>query len=76
MNEWISVDERLPEKKGRYLMMVNMVKPSKLNGETVQNNIAFTSNFIPGKGWMSLCDMQIITHWMEIPKLKEKENED
>jgi hypothetical protein len=69
MSTWISVKDKLPEIKGRFLILVDFINPCISNDEIVREKVAFVSNFIPEKGWMSKCDFHEITHWREIPDI-------
>ena len=55
--EWISVDERLPEREGKYLVC------------TANGNIG-VGNFIDyyGKGTHLCFDCWVVTHWMPLPE--------
>ena len=55
--EWISVDERLPDREGKYLVC------------TTNGNIG-VGNFINyyGKGLHLCFDCWAVTHWMPLPK--------
>ena len=59
MSEWISVKERLPDKKGEYLVAVNRTSNGKPRGQTV--NTAWYGYRHDG-GFH-----EAITHWMPLP---------
>lgn len=70
-SEWISVDDRLPEENGRYLVCVNV------------SHLAFTSLTIivvmeygKNHGFYLQNETETVTHWMplpEAPKIKNTE---
>lgn len=64
--EWISVDERLPEESGSYLVFSR-------KSETV-----FTAHFWKSDSrWANRANGQFITHWMRLPEPPiDKEKED
>lgn len=66
---WIDVKKRLPEEKGRYLVMATFVNPCKCIDKIVRENIPSVSNYIPGTGWLNKCGEHTITHWMKIPPI-------
>jgi len=53
--EWISVEERLPDEQGRYLIV----------DKEGQMNTAF---YTPRFGWFSHFRIKNITHWMPLPE--------
>lgn len=64
-SEWISVDERLPEREGKYLVC------------TTNGNIG-VGNFIDyyGKGTHLCFDCWAVTHWMPLPEPPKMRKED
>jgi hypothetical protein len=54
-NEWISVEERLPDKQGHFLIV----------DKEGQMNTAF---YTPRFGWFSHFRIKNITHWMPLPE--------
>lgn len=52
--QWISVDERLPEKTDQYLTIDKF-------------NFARIDEFELGFGWVDYWDSKLITHWMPVP---------
>ena len=67
-NQWISVEDALPKKNGLYLTL-NINSTNQTFADTCQWNAK-------GKYWYTeLCGDVFYherTHWMEIPKLKDK----
>jgi hypothetical protein len=68
--QWKPVSQP-PEKDGRYLILRTFSHPCILNDSIVRKNIPFVGNYRKEKGWTKLIDEGVITHWMEIPPLKE-----
>lgn len=66
---WNKTSERLPEEKGRYLIMTTFKKPVFSLGKETRENVPFVSTYTPEKGWLSAIKEQEVTHWMEIPPL-------
>ena len=69
-SEWISVDERLPEENGRYLVCVNV------------SHLAFTSLTIiavmeygKNHGFYLYSEDEPVTHWMPLPEPPKKGGE-
>ena len=62
MSGWISVKDKLPEKRGSYLTFCVF-----RNGETEQKIKLWT----PSLGFTS--QPRAVTHWMELPKAPEPE---
>ncbi len=75
---WVSVNERLPKNKGRYLVVLERTAPDELGG-------CFTSVKIMGWSgnwryavhfpkWVNGKITEAVTHWMPLPKLPGREN--
>lgn len=67
MSEWISVEDRLPDKYKTYLVLVH--------GQPDEHTTLYESyelaEYLPGEGWYIETypdwDDPIITYWMELP---------
>lgn len=70
--DWIKIEESLPEKDGRYFVLLTFDKPCICNGEKVRKNIPFAVNFTLHNGWMNHGVGEVITHWMEVPILQKE----
>ena len=66
--KWINVNDRLPEKVGRYLVLQTFFEPMSCNNSIVRKHVPFCSNFTLEKGWMNQSKMGKITHWMTSPE--------
>ena len=73
VQEWISVDDRLPEETGRYLAVKKRIAPDKLGGNRTDIVIL---RFFVGDGfrmpthipdWINEEINEEITHWMPLP---------
>lgn len=73
--QWIRAKDRLPEKMGRYLILVTFQIPVKVNEKICRRDIPFVNNFDPKKGWRGLTDEMVVTDWMEIPIKRGIQNE-
>jgi hypothetical protein len=69
-NQWVSVEERLPEEDGRYLVVLRKRKDGE---ETVETRIMrFLDSawkyphFVPE--WLNNEIIQVVTHWMPLPE--------
>ena len=76
--EWISVDERLPDKGGKYIVYREFC-----NGLSLINIINYDPNYDGHAMWFLFdgewgdCEVNNVTHWMplpEPPKMKGHEN--
>ena len=74
VQEWISVDDRLPDKTGRYLVLKNRIAPDCLGGNRTDIVIL---RFFVDKGfrmpthipdWINEEINEEVTHWMPIPQ--------
>ena len=74
VQEWISVDDRLPEKTGRYLVLKNRIAPDCLGGNRTDIVIL---RFFVDKGfripthipdWINEEINEEVTHWMPLPQ--------
>lgn len=66
MSDWIDVDERLPDKSGRYMVVHQTIKPVK-NKSTPVDIDRYDEN---EKAWDFFTSgiMQKVTHWMPLPE--------
>jgi len=80
-DKWISVENALPEKNGRYL--VRYKRDIVLDYTEVHDDEARIMRFFVGDGWRYpfLCqpelrkaEQQTVTHWMALPGLPVEEN--
>lgn len=66
--KWISVKDRLPEKRGRYFVLMTFRLPVIVNETIRRKNIPTCGTYSPESGWLSKSEAEDdITHWMEIP---------
>ena len=74
VQEWISVDDRLPDKTGRYLVLKNRIAPDCLGGNRTDIVIL---RFFVDKGfripthipdWINEEINEEVTHWMPLPE--------
>ena len=62
-NEWVSVEEKLPEKDGSYLV------------HSGKSNTVYAAHFGKRDGrWSGKSKNLFITHWMPMPELPERSN--
>ena len=61
MSEWFSVDERLPEEIGDYLVFFSYYDPSELNWSHVDISAFEKGQFTDSESGAK------ITHWMPLP---------
>ena len=62
-NEWVSVEEKLPEKDGSYLV------------HSGKSNTVYAAHFWKRDGrWSGKSKNLFITHWMPMPELPERSN--
>lgn len=75
VQEWISVDDRLPDETGRYLAVKKRIAPDELGGNRTDIVIL---RFFVDKGfrmpthipdWINEEINEEVTHWMPIPEL-------
>ena len=65
-NNWISVNDRLPEESGRYLGYLTELKCLGNSYSTI--NVAFNTNHKDSTAWTEHGEvLQYITHWMPLP---------
>ena len=77
--EWISVDDRLPDKTGRYLVLKNRIAPDCL-GEN-RTDIVILRFFVDDgfrmpihiPDWINEEIKEEVTHWMPLPEIPKKE---
>ena len=79
VQEWISVEDRLPDKTGRYLVLKNRIAPDYLGGNRTDIVIL---RFFVDKGfrmpthipdWINEEINEEVTHWMQMPELPKGE---
>lgn len=79
VQEWISVDDRLPDETGRYLAVKKRIAPDKLGGNRTDIVIL---RFFVGDGfrmpthipdWINEEINEEVTHWMPLPELPKGE---
>lgn len=77
--KWISVDDMLPDKTGRYLVLKNRIAPDCLGGNRTDIVIL---RFFVDKGfrmpthipdWINKEINEEVTHWMPLPELPKGE---
>lgn len=77
--KWISVDDRLPDKTGRYLVLKNRIAPDYLGGDRTDIVIL---RFFVDKGfrmpthipdWINEEINEEVTHWMPLPLAPEED---
>lgn len=71
-NQWISVDEELPDENGRYLVYAPTYKKGSSSGLDFKDGIGF-SRFCNGKWSIEIGYIKrpnCVTHWMSIPEIK------
>ena len=54
-NEWISVEDRLPEETGKYLV-------------STKNGVVYQTKYYSGGKWGQKDKGKNITHWMPLPE--------
>jgi hypothetical protein len=65
-NNWISVNDRLPDESGRYLGYLTELKCLGNSYSTI--NVAFNTNHKDSTAWTEHGEvLQYITHWMPLP---------
>ena len=79
VQEWISVDDRLPDETGRYLAVKKRIAPDELGGNRTDIVIL---RFFVDKGfrmpthipeWINKEINEEVTHWMPLPEPPKKE---
>ena len=79
VQEWISVDDRLPDETGRYLAVKKRVAPDELGGN--RTDIVILRFFVDDgfrmpthiPDWIHEEINEEITHWMPLPELPKGE---
>lgn len=69
-NEWVSVDERLPETAGEYLVVYH-----PCHWDNVSAKVCVGIDSFRGKTAWAKKKYQRVTHWMPLPAPPEKEND-
>ena len=79
VQEWISVDDRLPDETGRYLVVKKRIAPDEFGGNRTDIVIL---RFFVGDGfrmpkhipdWINGEINEEVTHWMPLPELPKGE---
>lgn len=73
VQEWISVDDRLPDKNGRYLVVKKRIAPDELGGN--RTDIVIIRFFVDDgfrmpthiPDWINEEINEEVTHWMTLP---------
>ena len=79
VQEWISVDDRLPDETGRYLAVKKRIAPDELGGN--RTDIVILRFFVDDgfrmpihiPDWINEKINEEVTHWMPIPELPKGE---
>ena len=79
VQEWISVDDRLPEETGRYLAVKKRIAPDELGGN--RTDIVILRFFVDDgfrmpthiPDWINEEINEEVTHWMPMPELPKGE---
>ena len=79
VQEWISVDDRLPEETGRYLAVKKRIAPDELGGN--RTDIVILRFFVDDgfrmpthiPDWINGEINEEVTHWMPLPPEPRKE---
>lgn len=77
--KWVSVDDRLPDKTGRYLVLKNRIAPDCLGGN--RTDIVILRFFVDEgfripthiPDWINEEINEEVTHWMPLPQLPNGE---
>ena len=81
VQEWISVDDRLPDETGRYLAVKKRIAPDELGGN--RTDIVILRFFVDDgfrmpihiPDWINEKINEEVTHWMHIPELPKGVND-
>ena len=81
VQEWISVDDRLPDETGRYLVVKKRIAPDELGGN--RTDIVILRFFVDDgfrmpthiPDWINEEINEEVTHWMPLPPEPRKEGE-
>ena len=79
VQEWISVDDRLPDETGRYLAVKKRIAPDELGGN--RTDIVILRFFVDDgfrmpihiPDWINEEINEEVTHWMMLPELPKGE---
>ena len=79
VQEWISVDDRLPDETGRYLAVKKRIAPDELGGN--RTDIVILRFFVDDgfrmpthiPDWINEEINEEVTHWMPLPELPKGE---
>ena len=74
VQEWVSVDDRLPDKNGRYLAVKKRIAPDELGGN--RTDIVIIRFFVDDgfrmpthiPDWINEEINEEVTHWMPLPQ--------
>lgn len=72
-SNWISVEDRLPERDGKYLCRYGFVHEGKIRGKKYTSIIGYCATN-PNSHWLTLFTDMRVTHWMPLPEPPEEEN--
>ncbi len=61
--DWVSVDDRLPNKQGQYLVYI----PGEFHDTITTARYAFNRK-LPWRGVQAHSAIEDVTHWMELPE--------
>ena len=81
VQEWISVDDRLPDETGRYLVVKKRIAPDELGGN--RTDIVILRFFVDDgfrmpthiPDWINGEINEEVTHWMHIPEPPKGDND-
>ena len=81
VQEWISVDDRLPDETGRYLAVKKRIAPDELGGN--RTDIVILRFFVDDgfrmpthiPDWINEEINEEVTHWLPLPKLPKGDND-
>lgn len=79
--KWISVDDRLPDETGRYLVVKKRIAPDELGGN--RTDIVILRFFVDDgfrmpthiPDWINEEINEEVTHWMPLPELPKGDND-
>lgn len=79
VQEWISVDDRLPDETGRYLVVKKRIAPDELGGN--RTDIVILRFFVDDgfrmpthiPDWINEEINEEVTHWLPLPELPKGE---
>ena len=79
VQEWVSVEDRLPDEAGRYLVVKKRIAPDELGGN--RTDIVILRFFVDNgfkmpthiPDWINKEINEEVTHWMPLPELPKGE---